>query len=345
MHELRERAGLPILVDGAQSVGAIPVDAGGLDYYTISGQKWLCGPDATGALVVADPERAARRPARAPSRSCATSPTARTSPRPGAERFQPNWIPLASLAGLSAALERATRRGATSGRPLRPSGCASCCRRDVESSSPEERATLVSFRPPRRGGRGRARRAARAGGRRRPRPPGARDSSARRWAGGRATTISTASSRASAHDPRRRLPVWRCPLHGRRAAARDPRLPLRRVPALGRARVDRDGRARPPISRSPGRDVVRWLRARAREHGAERGFCAALRRKPLLARSGAGPGQHLGRHAGRTVRTSRRGAHLGRTGRRLGATGHRSSPPIPRGYPADARPLEWADGG
>ena len=48
---------MPILVDGAQSVGALPVAAAGLDFLTISGQKWLCGPDATGGLVVADPER------------------------------------------------------------------------------------------------------------------------------------------------------------------------------------------------------------------------------------------------------------------------------------------------
>src|SRR5436309_7446988 len=54
VHALKERTGLPILVDGAQSVGAIPVDVGALDYYTVSGQKWLCGPDSTGALYVAE---------------------------------------------------------------------------------------------------------------------------------------------------------------------------------------------------------------------------------------------------------------------------------------------------
>jgi L-cysteine/cystine lyase len=42
------------LVDGAQSVGAIPVHAPSLDVdaYAFSGQKWLCGPDGTGALYV-----------------------------------------------------------------------------------------------------------------------------------------------------------------------------------------------------------------------------------------------------------------------------------------------------
>lgn len=53
--EIKRRTGLPLLVDGAQSVGAIPVDASVADWYTISGQKWLCGPELTGALYVADP--------------------------------------------------------------------------------------------------------------------------------------------------------------------------------------------------------------------------------------------------------------------------------------------------
>ncbi len=49
----RER-GIPVLVDGAQSAGAIPVDVKALDvdFYAIPMQKWLCGPDGTGALYV-----------------------------------------------------------------------------------------------------------------------------------------------------------------------------------------------------------------------------------------------------------------------------------------------------
>ena len=104
VRELRERTGLPILVDGAQSVGAIPVDAGGLDFLTVSGQKWLCGPDSTGALVVAHPEQL--RVGR-PSYFAQSSfePDGRFEPREGAARFDSGWLPPSSLAGLLAALE------------------------------------------------------------------------------------------------------------------------------------------------------------------------------------------------------------------------------------------------
>lgn len=51
--ELRE-VGVPVLLDGAQGVGAVPVDvrALGCDAYAGAGQKWLCGPDGTGMLWV-----------------------------------------------------------------------------------------------------------------------------------------------------------------------------------------------------------------------------------------------------------------------------------------------------
>lgn len=46
--------GVLVLVDGAQAAGTIEVDvkALGVDAYTVSGQKWLCGPEGTAALYV-----------------------------------------------------------------------------------------------------------------------------------------------------------------------------------------------------------------------------------------------------------------------------------------------------
>lgn len=46
---------VPLLLDGAQGVGAVPTDvrALGCAAYAGAGQKWLCGPDGTGMLYVA----------------------------------------------------------------------------------------------------------------------------------------------------------------------------------------------------------------------------------------------------------------------------------------------------
>ncbi|MGI8801650.1 MAG: aminotransferase class V-fold PLP-dependent enzyme [Solirubrobacteraceae bacterium] len=48
-------AGVPVLLDGAQGLGAVPVDVGalGCDFYAAAGQKWLCGPDGSGVLYAA----------------------------------------------------------------------------------------------------------------------------------------------------------------------------------------------------------------------------------------------------------------------------------------------------
>ena len=48
---------VPVILDGAQGAGAVPVDvkALGCVAYAAAGQKWLCGADGTGMLYV-DPE-------------------------------------------------------------------------------------------------------------------------------------------------------------------------------------------------------------------------------------------------------------------------------------------------
>jgi L-cysteine/cystine lyase len=54
---------VPVVYDGAQGVGAVPVDvkALGCAAYAGSGQKWLCGPDGSGMLYV-DPAYRERVP-------------------------------------------------------------------------------------------------------------------------------------------------------------------------------------------------------------------------------------------------------------------------------------------
>jgi selenocysteine lyase/cysteine desulfurase len=46
--------GALVLLDGAQALGAVPVDVAslGCDFYAASGQKWLCGPNGTGCLYL-----------------------------------------------------------------------------------------------------------------------------------------------------------------------------------------------------------------------------------------------------------------------------------------------------
>lgn len=143
--EIRAAAGVPVLVDGAQSVGAIQVDASAVDYLTVSGQKWLCGPDPTGALVVRDPESlAVARPSYLAQ--AAYEPDGTFTPRDGAARFEPNWLSAGALAGLTTALE---------GRPPwayeHPAAQAAKLRElladRVEVVTPETPSTIVSFRP------------------------------------------------------------------------------------------------------------------------------------------------------------------------------------------------------
>ena len=103
---IKAETGLPLLVDGAQSIGAIPVDVGEADFYTVSGQKWLCGPDATGALYVRDLDALAVALPTYWSRE-AHEPDGTFAPVESAQRFDTGPIPVPSLAGLEVALRTA----------------------------------------------------------------------------------------------------------------------------------------------------------------------------------------------------------------------------------------------
>jgi L-cysteine/cystine lyase len=95
VEEIRRETGVPILVDGAQSAGAIAVQAAAADFYTVSAQKWLCAPEMTGALYVADD--AALRPQMSGFAAAF---------REGVDRLAMTHQPVAVLAALLAALEQ-----------------------------------------------------------------------------------------------------------------------------------------------------------------------------------------------------------------------------------------------
>ena len=135
--DIKRVTGLPVLVDGAQSVGAIPVDASVADWYTVSGQKWLCGPETTGALYVADHE--SLRP-----RMKSYYATARTD----ATRLQVVHLAHTMVAGLRAAVADLPEWGFR-----RAAELVSRCRDALVAAGFEVRteaghATLISFRVP-----------------------------------------------------------------------------------------------------------------------------------------------------------------------------------------------------
>jgi L-cysteine/cystine lyase len=145
LKRVREDSGVPVLVDGAQSAGAIPVAAGDFDFYTVSAQKWLCAPEPSGALFVRDPERLRIA---APGYLAQTSyePTGEFVAKDGAPRFDSGWLATPVLLGIDAALaahpewryERAAEQAAR---------CRELLEGVVEVVTPPGHSTLVSFRP------------------------------------------------------------------------------------------------------------------------------------------------------------------------------------------------------
>jgi len=135
--DIKRHTGLPLLVDGAQSVGAIPVDASVADWYTVSGQKWLCGPETTGALFVADHEKLQPR-----------MQAFASSAHQDAERLRVVHLSPIVVAGLRAALENIPYGGFA-----RAAQLVAYCRTmlldaGVEVRTEASQGTLVSFRVP-----------------------------------------------------------------------------------------------------------------------------------------------------------------------------------------------------
>jgi L-cysteine/cystine lyase len=142
---VKSETGLPVLVDGAQSVGAIPVHVGDADFYTVSGQKWLCGPDATGALYVRDPESIRVALPTYWSRD-AHDPDGTFEPRAGAGRFDTGPIPVPSLAGLETALRIAPASRFDDARAA-TDRCRELLAGRFDVMTPPGDATLVTFQP------------------------------------------------------------------------------------------------------------------------------------------------------------------------------------------------------
>jgi L-cysteine/cystine lyase len=101
-------AGAPVLLDGAQGLGAVPVDVAelGCDYYAASGQKWLCGPIGSGYLFVRSEHIATLSPTAPGYQSLSDPVRALELPlKEGAARFDGGFPPLHHLAWALASLD------------------------------------------------------------------------------------------------------------------------------------------------------------------------------------------------------------------------------------------------
>src|SRR5436305_3161484 len=97
---------VPVLIDGAQSVGNISVDVKVLDvdFYAIPMQKWLCGPDGTGALYVRNTSLSLIAPTYVGYYSTLHEEDAVWALKPDAQRFELGGRQTAAIAGQAAAL-------------------------------------------------------------------------------------------------------------------------------------------------------------------------------------------------------------------------------------------------
>lgn len=105
---LAHSKGVPVLVDGAQSAGVFELDLKALDvdFYAVPGQKWLCGPEGTGALYVR-PDHLETLRVTFPSFGSLRSHDWRDNYTltPDASRYETGTLYPATVAGLQASLQ------------------------------------------------------------------------------------------------------------------------------------------------------------------------------------------------------------------------------------------------
>jgi selenocysteine lyase/cysteine desulfurase len=150
--EALRATGVQLLYDGAQGLGAVPIDvrALGCDFYAASGQKWMCGPDGSGSLYVRGDVAATLDPPW-PSYASLAEPgrASELIPHAGAKRFDmgvpagpPTAWALASMQLLhEAGLEWVTERALAGAERL----AGMLGERGLEVA-PRGRSTLVSWR-------------------------------------------------------------------------------------------------------------------------------------------------------------------------------------------------------
>jgi L-cysteine/cystine lyase len=145
---------VPVLLDGAQGAGAVPVDVAalGADAYAAAGQKWLCGPEGSGLLYVS-PALRERMHAPAPGYGNLADTAAGLDAVPwdDARAYDTPALPASSLAQARAALDvlaaagweavcaHAAELAATAADALREHGRELLAR---------DRTTLVTWREP-----------------------------------------------------------------------------------------------------------------------------------------------------------------------------------------------------
>ena len=104
---LAQEKGIPYLIDGAQALGALPVDVArlGCSMYAFPGHKGLLGPQGTGGLYIAP--GLTLRPVREGGTGTASDSMLQPSEAP--ERYESGTLNLPGIAGLGAGVQYVRR--------------------------------------------------------------------------------------------------------------------------------------------------------------------------------------------------------------------------------------------